>query len=118
MTEGLCSALRVQLKNGSTIVDVPHAALHVWVWFEQLNRGRGGTGFGALPLSWSDVAAWAALTGNLPSPWELTAIFRLDEVYLVETAERSDEIKTVPATPENIKSAFRAMGAKKVKSNG
>lgn len=50
-------------------------------WFRELSRGRGSSGFGPNPLSWSDLEAWAARMGRNPAPWEVGALFMLDEAW-------------------------------------
>ena len=61
---------------------IPTPLEHVWAWFQDLNRGRGGNGFGANPLSWADIKAWMDLTGARPSPWEISLLKNLDLIYL------------------------------------
>jgi len=47
-----------------------------------LHRCRRSNGFGPEPLGWSDIDAWARLTGSLPRPGEIGALLRLDRVWL------------------------------------
>lgn len=61
---------------------------HLWRWFLDLHEARGG-GFGVQPIGYAEIDAWARLTGLLPTPWEVSALRRLDGVYLSHVAEKS-----------------------------
>lgn len=61
---------------------LPECLAHVWAWFVELAAARQGNGFSALPLSWSDMAAWQRLTGADPSPDEVRLLRRLDQLAL------------------------------------
>jgi hypothetical protein len=67
--------------------ELPSAMEHLWLWFADLSRGRPHTGFGPGPIPYSEILAWAALTGQRPSPWEVAVLKRLDGVYLEVTAK-------------------------------
>lgn len=60
---------------------LPLAGEHLWDWFLELDAGRS-SGFGLNPLSYSEIAAWAALSGAQPSSWEVTALKRMDAARL------------------------------------
>ncbi len=60
----------------------PPQASHVLAWFLELNQGRGSSGFGPLPLGWSEIEAWARLTGKELRPQEVALLKRLDSTYL------------------------------------
>lgn len=61
----------------------PHPnVLYLWGWFLDLHSSRGEGG-----LTYSEIAAWAALTGIEPSPWEISILRRLDRTYLASRAE-------------------------------
>ena len=62
--------------------DLPDPVAHVWEWFADLHRARGSNGFGPNPLTYSEMAAWARLTGADPGPWEVALLKHLDGVYL------------------------------------
>ena len=64
------------------VPDVPENGEYLWAWFQELSSGRGNNGFGVLPLSWADMAAWARLTGNLPEPWETAILRSMDGAFL------------------------------------
>jgi hypothetical protein len=57
---------------------VPETLAHLWAWFCELDGGRTGQA----PLAWSDLKAWAELTGRSPRPWEVHILRRLDRLRL------------------------------------
>ena len=65
----------------------PSIAGHVWGWFQELQEGRSGNGFGPNPLSFAEIAAWASLTGRRPQPWEVRALKKIDLAYLETTVK-------------------------------
>lgn len=69
--------------------ECPHELLHLWEWFADLSGARPHTGFGPGPLPFSEIQAWANLTGHRPTPWEVGVLKRLDGVYLEVTAKFS-----------------------------
>ncbi len=66
----------------------PPEVEHLWEWFAELSSGRSSNGFGANPLGWADIEAWARLTDRAPSVWEVGLLKRLDGVYLEVTAPK------------------------------
>ena len=60
---------------------IPDWALYLWDWFRELSQGRQG-GLGPSPLSWSDILAWAKLTGRRLSPWETHTLRAIDAAWL------------------------------------
>lgn len=76
---------------GASVLDqappCPPALAHVWEWFQSLNTGRTGSGFGMNPLTFSEISAWCALTGNTLTPWEVDLLKTLDVLYLKEMAD-------------------------------
>lgn len=52
------------------------------MWFLELNAARTGTGFGANPLSFTEIFSWSALTRVRLRPWEVAALRRLDTEFL------------------------------------
>lgn len=57
-------------------------------WFFELNAGRGG-GFGPEPLKYTEIEAWARLTGVKLTLWALRLLKMVDDVYLDLAAERA-----------------------------
>ena len=68
----------VELKEA----ELPEMMAHVWAWFCSL-RGRVAPGFaGTSPITWPDMQAWAAITGNHPTPFEIECLVALDDILL------------------------------------
>lgn len=90
--ENLEAAARQRAKRGQPpppeLVgpDLPAAGEHVWEWFADLSAARGSSGFGPAPITYSEIAAWAQLTGETPLPWEVKAIKALDAEFLLSAS--------------------------------
>lgn len=106
LIDGLCDCVRefarlgAKDKNGVSIRDhltqagrppddpaPPEGAEHVLRWFWALDSARS-CGFAPNPISFSEIEAWAKLTGADPLPWEVRAIKAMDMAYLNELAKR------------------------------
>jgi hypothetical protein len=73
--------------------ELPALCRHVWEWFAELSRTRQA-GFGASPISYAEIAAWARLTGVKPAAWEVKAIRALDDDLLrMSNAEQDQKAK-------------------------
>lgn len=68
-----------------------------WKSFIELGRRRGHGESGPLPLSWTDIDAWARLQQHKPSSLELVIITSCDEVWL--------DVYSKKMTQENKKSS-------------
>lgn len=53
-------------------------------------------GFGAAPLSFTELCKWADATGREPQPWEMSLLRRLSGDYVVEAAEATDPDRFAP----------------------
>lgn len=69
--------------------DIPESAAHVWHYFIQLNRARGSNGFGANPLSYTEIKNWCELSGIRLEQWELDAIVEMDSAFITESAKEA-----------------------------
>lgn len=67
----------------------PYEVEHLWLWFCDLSSARTGSGFGANPISYVEIAAWARLTGNDPTPWEVSVLRRMDIAALEKFAKKT-----------------------------
>lgn len=61
--------------------ELPPAGFQIWEWFLELSTTRP-VGFGLSPISYSDIHAFFAMTGERPARWQLNAIRRLDRVVM------------------------------------
>jgi len=61
--------------------------------FTELNQSRTSNGFGANPISYSEMHAWSELTEQRPTASEVAAIKKLDGLYLSRQAEKAAKSK-------------------------
>ena len=73
--------------------DMPQSVAHVWQYFTELHRTRGGNGFGANPIAYMEIESWCRLSGISLYPWEVALITALDNAYLSEQAKQSAKKK-------------------------
>jgi hypothetical protein len=52
------------------------------MWFCELSQTRSSNGFGANPISFAEIEAWARMTRSMPTPREVLLLRRLDAVAL------------------------------------
>lgn len=67
---------------------------HIWEWFLDLHGTRGSNGFGPSSISYSEILAWSFLTQQRPTPWEISVLKRLDDVFLRHAADEADKRQT------------------------
>lgn len=60
----------------------PTELAYLWKIFGRLSNRRGGSGFGPLPIGWSDISAFVALSRVKLEPWEIEIIEDLDSEFL------------------------------------
>jgi len=64
--------------------DAAHELAYLWEWFCQLSNSRSYAEFGALPISYNEIKAWAELTRSEPTAWEVEVIKKIDGVFIAE----------------------------------
>lgn len=62
--------------------EFPEGVAYIWLWFCDLNSGRSFGEFGAHPLTYMDIKAWAELMSEAPAPFEIGVIKKLDKLFL------------------------------------
>ncbi|MDX3973300.1 hypothetical protein [Shinella sp.] len=67
---------------------MPPEAEHIWSWFIELDKARQ-VGMQANPIAFSDIQAFAALSGVAMLPWEVRALRSLDHAILTATKSKS-----------------------------
>jgi hypothetical protein len=70
--------------------ECPYALAHVWAWFLDISGSRTSAGFGMNPIAYSEIDAWARLTGQRPTAIEVGILKRLDRLYILVTAKNND----------------------------
>lgn len=66
---------------------IPDGCEQLWADFMALHSSRGSTGFGPARISFGDIAAFEQVARVKLAPWELDAIRRADNAFLVHYAE-------------------------------
>ena len=69
------------------LVTPPAQGEYLWHWFWDLRHGAPPNEAGSVPISWTELRSWSAVTSNRPVHWELLTLLSMDAVYLTETAE-------------------------------
>ncbi len=68
--------------------EFPDALEYLYVWLYELH-GRSGAGMhGLAPMSYTTIAAWSSLTGNVPDALEVRALLALDAILLSPPDEK------------------------------
>lgn len=75
-------------KFGLAEPEIPPGGELYWEWFHELSAGRGSSGFGPLPLSWPDMAAWATISGIELQPWQADIFRAMDQAWLKAVADQ------------------------------
>ena len=73
------------IEKSNTFAPFPDIASFVWSNFMELHDGRTYGMNGADPLSYSIIKDWSDLTGIELSPWELSTIKALDNIWINST---------------------------------
>ncbi len=84
---------KAEERSGQLIEDeeLPAAGEHLWAWFWTLDGGRGYGLAGPLPLTYSDIAAWASLHGIEIQPSEVEIIKAMDAARIRATHKLLDK---------------------------
>lgn len=88
---------------------MPNGGHKLFRWFFELSNRRGSNGYGPNPISPSDMAAWFALTGRDPEPWEIFALSRMDIAAVRAMIPKTD---VEPPTPTMTPALFKSMFSK------
>lgn len=68
----------------------PDLASHLWATFLELHDGRTYGMSGPNPISYDIIKAWCDITGVDLSPWEVSTIKALDNLWIKTTSEEAD----------------------------
>jgi hypothetical protein len=71
------------------IPPLPDALAYVWQWYGDLARRRSNSGFGANPIGWVDLDAWARRTQRDPTRYETDLLFAIDDIQRIVSDGRS-----------------------------
>jgi hypothetical protein len=68
----------------------PDLASHLWATFLELHDGRTYGMSGPNPISYDIIKAWCDITSVDLSPWEVSTIKALDNLWIKTTSEEAD----------------------------
>jgi hypothetical protein len=60
----------------------PEALRYLWHFFAEILNGCASSGWGPREITWRDLAAWSAMTGNSLKLWECRALMALSAVFV------------------------------------
>lgn len=66
--------------------EVPYDLSYLWAWWYELHQGARESG-----IDYAHILAWCLLTGASLSHFELSAIMRIDQVFLSVIAEQQQK---------------------------
>jgi hypothetical protein len=76
------------------VPSIPRELEYIMGWFWEIRSAVGGNGFGANPISFTELYSWSYLYSITLSSWELSIIRKLDFEYIKITSKKSnDKIK-------------------------
>jgi hypothetical protein len=64
---------------------------YLWDWWQSLHASRSAGGFGANPITYSDIEVFARVMRERIEPWEARAIRAVDDAWLASNATPKDE---------------------------
>lgn len=62
---------------------------HLLHWWRDLHEGRR-YGWGPEPIAFTDIEAWARLTGAQPRPAEIRVLMAIDREWLIADGKRRE----------------------------
>jgi hypothetical protein len=68
--------------------ELPEPVKHVWEWWYELHNARSAGGMGQSPITYLDIQAWAKMSRQEPTPWEVQALREMDKVYMSWSREK------------------------------
>lgn len=68
--------------------DATYELAYLWEWFCQLSNSRRYAEVGALPISYTEIKAWAELTYSEPTAWEVSVIKQIDGIFISESNKK------------------------------
>lgn len=83
----------IKPKELEELVQLPESCYQVWHWFLELHSSRSGNGFGANPISYTDIYSYFSLLDITPEQWELSLLRRLDNTALEHLAKEQEKAR-------------------------
>jgi len=76
---------------GLRVPEIPAALEHLWGWFCEISAARSGNGGGPNPIAFTEIEAWARLTGRRIRPRDVEAIMLLDGAFFAHLGEQDQK---------------------------
>ena len=70
------------IKPEELTLELPVVFFELWEWFIELHMARGSNGMTLNPISFTEIKAWAELTGTEITPKEVRLLKMLDGAVL------------------------------------
>lgn len=83
----------IKPKELEELVDLPESCKQVWQYFLELHSSRAGNGFGANPISYTDILSYCTLHDLQLEQWELVLLRRLDNTALEHLAKEQEKLR-------------------------
>lgn len=71
-------------------IEIPDAGDYIWEWFWSLSGRRGFVDSGMLPLSFTEIDAWARRMRIRVTPDEIEVMTKMDDMMLATHAEEAE----------------------------
>lgn len=71
----------------------PFALHFIWSTYFRLRRRKASNGFGPAPIEWPDIVAFTAMAKFPLTPWEISLIEDIDDLFLAEQALQASQQK-------------------------
>lgn len=99
-------------RPGAALPDLPGCVAHVWAWFCELSAARTSNGWGANPITFPEIDAWARLTRSEPTPWEIGLIRRIDAAILPKINKTGSKQEIAATDAQGVASLFGGLKAR------
>lgn len=67
----------------------PAEVAYLWPIFAELHTTRANNGFGVCPIAYAEIDAWCRLNDRHLSPFEVSAIKRIDAAFMTSEAKKA-----------------------------
>lgn len=75
----------------SNLLEIPDSCSYVWKYFRALHTTRTGNGFGASPITFTEMKNYFDLMQIEPEEWELNLLRKFDNLALDTFAKEQEK---------------------------
>lgn len=95
MLEGLLGRARTperisEIESELAVPPFPVALGYIWRAFCRLHARRS-SGFTINPITWPDIDAFTRLSGQRLTPWEISLVEELDDLFRMDRSKTKDQ---------------------------